>query len=54
MQFCPPGGGILHYRSHDIWFDDVDVEFIEGEPVAKRQGEESTSSISMITGPDKR
>jgi len=40
------------YRK-DIWFDDVELEMVDGEPVPKRPHVESTR-VPLITGSDKR
>ena len=42
-----------HTHRKDIWFDDVDIEMVEGEPVPKKPRLEQTRT-SLVTGGDKR
>ena len=42
-----------HTHRKDIWFDDVDIEMVEGEPVPKKPCLEPTRA-SLVTGNDKR
>jgi len=48
---CAPTHTYMHRK--DIWFDDVDLEMVDGEPVPKRPCIESTR-VPLVTGSDKR
>ena len=42
-----------HTHRKDIWFDDVELEMVDGEPVPKRPHIESTH-VPLVTGSDER
>ena len=50
---CTPTYTHTYMYRKDIWFDDVELEIVDGEPVPKRPHVESTR-VPLVTGSDKR
>ena len=50
---CSSEGVCGTSQQRGLWFDDVDVDIVHGEPVIKRRREESTTS-PLVTGSDTR